>query len=134
MELRDKAFYALEVLNSDQRLMYKFLGDFPKNTIAQVWDALKWGLLSEENQQLLTQIVPPVYKIGGRLFLHGEERGEHDFVGDALHYQKAIELYDMTTEMKTGDSYTFYVSTVGYFEVACAKDATDVKIFLDSLK
>jgi hypothetical protein len=134
MNLKEQAFYSLEVLNADNRLERDFKALFPNNTLGQLWDALKGDLLSEEHQQKLVRIVPPVFEINGKLFLYGEKKGEYDFVGDIMDYQPVIELYDMSEEMKTGDSYTFYVSCVDYFKLAEPKDAVDVKLFLNSLK
>lgn len=134
MNLREQAFYALEVLNADNRLENDFKALFPTNTLGQLWDALKADLLSEEHQNKLVRVVPPVFEINGRLFLYGDDTRKVDFVGDECSYSSAIELFNMTEEMRTGDSYSFYVSCVEYFKLAEPKDAVDVKLFLNSLK
>ena len=133
MDTREQAFYEIEVLNTDNRLEEDFKKLFPNNTLTQLWDTLKADLLSKENQIKLTRVIPPIFEINGKLFLYGNDTREVDFIGDALDYQKVKELFDMTTEMETGESYSFYVSSVNYFKLAEPKDAVDVMLFLKTL-
>jgi len=97
-------------------------------------ESIKNDICAPQLMQLISQIAPICYKIGDKVFLKGETKGSHDFVGDDLDHQPAIELYDMTTEIKTGDSYTFYVSTVKHFPYATCAEIIEVKTFLNSLK
>lgn len=134
-------------MNKQEVLQSLFVISFDKDMEAKLRETIGWTISlrvlqeSIENNicdpQLMNrilQIAPTCYKIGKRVFLRGETKGEHDFVGDKLDNQQATELYDMTTEMETGDSYTFYVSSVEYFDFATPAETIAVKKFLDSLK
>jgi len=97
-------------------------------------DSIKNDICAPKLMQLVSQIAPICYKIGDKIFLKGETKGEFDFIGDGMDMQTATELYDMTTEMKTGDSYTFYSSTVQFYPYATCAEMIAVKNFLNSLK
>jgi hypothetical protein len=94
---------------------------------------VKDDFIKEEAIQLILRIASVCYKIGDKVFLKGETKGDHDFVGDRMGNQSATELFDMTTEIKTGDSYTFYVSTCEYFPLASFEEIIEVNEFLDNL-
>lgn len=97
-------------------------------------DAIDNDICAPELMQCITRIAPICYKIGDKVFLKGETKGKYDFIGDDLDHVPATELYDMTEEMKSGDSYTFYVNTVKYFPLATCAEMITVKNFLDNLK
>ena len=97
-------------------------------------DSIKNDICAPQLMQLISRIAPICYKIGDKVFLKGETKGSHDFIGDYMDYQPATELYDMTTEIKTGDSYTFYVSNVEHFPYATCAEMIEVKKFLNSIK
>ena len=95
---------------------------------------IKAELIKTEAIELIIKLAPICYKIGDKVFLKGETKGQHDFVGDDMDRQPLTELFDMTTEMKTGDSYSFYVSCTDYFELASPREIIEVKNFLFKLK
>ena len=97
-------------------------------------DSIKNDICHPNLIALVSQIAPICYKIGDKVFLKGETKGEYEFIGDDMDFQPATELYDMTEEMKTGDSYTFYSSTVEHFPLATCGEMITVKNFLDNLK
>ncbi len=97
-------------------------------------DSIDNDLCSELIMNKVSQVAPICYKIGDKIFLKGETKGKHDFIGDDLDHQPATELYDMSEEMATGNSYTFYVSSVEYFPFATPAETIRVKKFLNSLK
>lgn len=132
-----EALITIENINQDQRLYKIFKKEFPNNTLTQLWDAIKADLLNPDLRKKLILICPPMYKIGKKVFLYGDDTRKVNYTGDNLdedEYQSAIELYDMTTEMKTGNSYTFYVSTVEYFDRPTPKECADARIYLESIK
>ena len=95
--------------------------------------SIKANLIKDEAIQLILRLAPTCYKIGDKVFLKGETKGSYDFIGDNMDEQKATELFDMTTEMGNGDSYSIYVSDTSYFPLASYKEMLEVKEFLDSL-
>lgn len=97
-------------------------------------DSIKNDICAHQLMVKVSQIAPICYKIGEKVFLKGETKGEHDFEGDGCSPREAVELYDMTTEMKIGDSYTFYVSTVEHFPLATPAEIITVNKFLKNLK
>jgi len=134
MTLNEQALYAIEVINNSKSLEIMFKDEFPNNTIGQVYDTLKYGLLSIENQEKVVTICPVCFEINGKIFLMGETKGEHDLIGDEMDYQPLTELFDMTTEIENGNSYSFYVSDVRHFKLAEPIDTIKVHKFLRSLK
>lgn len=63
--------------------------------------------------------LPECIEINGRIFLVGDKTEE------------GIELFDMTTEIKTGETWSFHVETTSFFKVASPNDAREVKEFLE---
>lgn len=96
-------------------------------------DAIANDICDKSIMRKISEIAPICYRIGDRIFLKGETKGEHDFVGDNLGTQPVTELFDMTTEMLSGDSYSFYVSDTSYFELAPCSEIIKVKKFLNNL-
>jgi hypothetical protein len=70
--------------------------------------------------------LPNCVKINGTVYFVGEqyESGEYGY----LH-----ELFDMTQEIATGDSYSIYVSTVSVFEQATDKEKAEVRDFFNTI-
>ena len=77
--------------------------------------------VSEEPRPL-----PKCVKINGKVFLYGSERYEVVINDNDL---GMIELFDMTTEMETGDSYSMFVSDISFFEVASDEERQAVDAF-----
>lgn len=102
-------------------------------SIRTLRDAIETDICDSSIIKVIERIAPICYSIGDKIFLKGETKGSFDFIGDDMDYQSAIELYDMTTEMACGDSYSFYVSSVTYFPFATCGDIIKVKDFLNSL-
>lgn len=135
MNLKEKALYAIEVLNEDKRLMSEFKKEFPNNTLGQLWDVAKANLLGEKHMHKLVRIMPPFFDINNNIFLYGEDKDGliQQYGGKIIthHDIHLVELYNITEEMQTGESCIFYTSDVRHFKLAAAKDATDAKIFLN---
>jgi len=74
--------------------------------------------------------LPMCIKINGKIFLHGSERYEVVVNDNDLNM---IELFDITTEMETGDSYQIFVSDISYFEVASDEERQVVLDFFDRM-
>jgi hypothetical protein len=95
--------------------------------------SIKANLIKPEAIQTILRLAPTCYKIGDKVFLKGESKGSHDFIGDDMDEQEATELMDMTTEIASGDSYSIYVSDTSYFPLASYEEMLEVKRFLNSL-
>ena len=70
--------------------------------------------------------LPMCVKINGKIFFYGSERYEVVVNDNDLNM---IELFDITTEMETGDSYQIFVSDISYFEVASDEERQAVADF-----
>ncbi len=93
---------------------------------------VKDRLIKPEAIALILRLAPICYKINGKIFLKGDSKA-HMTIDDDSNYVPVTELFDMTTEMTTGDSYTFYVSSTDFFELATPVEIIKVKNFLDNL-
>jgi len=116
----------------------KILENEFRKTYATDWDLIKAtiesNLIKASAIALINKIVPTVFKIGDKLFMLGEiKKHKCDFIGDDLDEGDIIEIYDVSTEMRTGESYTFYVSTTDYFPVASMTDTMTVLEFMNRL-
>lgn len=100
------------------------------NDMALLDKCFKQGILSEKVISIIEQLIPICFKIGNKVFLLGEIKDGFDYIGDSLSDEQAIEVYDMTTEMTSGDSYSFYCSTVCYFPLATTEETENVSKFL----
>ena len=85
------------------------------------------GFISNEAVDFINNLVPTCFKIGDKVFLLGS-------LNQSYHYSHCHELYNMTTEMETGTSYSLYVSGFEYFEFASPDEHIQVKDFLNTLK
>ncbi len=94
---------------------------------------VKDNLIKSKAIGLIQRIAPICYKINGKVFLKGDTKGKHDLIGDDMDFEPVTELFDMTTEMSVGDSYTFYVSSTNFFELATTEEIIKVKNFLNNL-
>ena len=120
----------IEILEQNPSLGDKFLlkvfGYATKTNMEVLKGAIFAGIASKELVDTLRLFVPICYKINGTLFL----KGEYDEVGDHI----LTELFNMTEEMKTGNSYSLYVNDISYFAYADAGETEQVKNFFDSRK
>ena len=134
MDSKEEILQSLFTINYDKdmemQLRESIGGGMP---LSLVKSSIEGDICAPQIMSLISRIAPVCYKINGKIFLKGEVKGEHDFVGDKLDYQPAIELFDMTEEMKTGHSYSFYVSTTSHFAFATPAEIISVKKFLDNL-
>ena len=121
--------YALEVIESNAKMTAKLreIVDIPFYDLKR---AISCKIVNDETIDNIKAIAPTCYEIDGKLFLHGEETYV-TINGDTI---MAYELYDMTTEMESGESYSFYVTDISYLKRASYKDTVMVKEFLDSLE
>jgi hypothetical protein len=123
---------SVETIASDKELTAELRKEYGTE-FDMITACVKDNFVKPEAIALILRIAPTVYKIGGKLFLKGETKGKHDLIGDDMDYVPVTELFDMTTEMTTGDSYSFYVSTTEHFELATPEEIIKVKNFLDNL-
>lgn len=77
--------------------------------------------------------IPLCFKIEDKVFLAGDQDASFIKVETDDSWDM-VELFDMTTEMETGHSYSFYVSSTGYFKGASLEEAKKVAEFLESIK
>ena len=132
---KQEVLHSLYTISLDKELEAKLRETIGQTTSLRVLkDAIDNDICAPQLMECISRVAPICYKIGDKLFLKGETKGSHDFVGDAMDNQPATELYDMSEEMATGHSYTFYVSTTDYFPLATCAEMIEVKKFLDSLK
>jgi hypothetical protein len=122
--MKNEVLNAIAIICQSTKLADEFYKGFPNTTLEVVELSFEQGLLSKEVINRLLKIVPPCYKIGETVFLKG---GTGEFEVDET---PLIELYDMTEEIRSGDSYTFYTSTLKYFPFATAKEHIEVTNFL----
>jgi hypothetical protein len=128
----EEALITIENINQHPFLQEVFKSVFPDNSLIDIFIAVKANLMDSKLRSKLILICPPMYKIGDTVFLHGDDTREVVYIGDES-MQQAIELFDMTTEMKTGDSYQIFVSGVSYFKRATSLECCQVVKFLESL-
>ena len=89
----------------------------------------QWSRIFDVTPQILSEEprpLPKCVKINGKVFLYGSERYEVVINDNDLNM---IELFDMTTEMETGDSYSIFVSDISFFEVASDEERQAVDAF-----
>jgi hypothetical protein len=132
-QMNREVLNSIKIINSYNILLDKFYKHYPKSTIQSVEISYNEGILSQDVINCLLLLAPPCYKIGEKVFLKGETKGNYDFIGDEIDYQGATEIYDMTEEIKSGNSYNFYVSSVEFFTLASLKEHFEVIQFLKNL-
>jgi hypothetical protein len=117
----------IEILEQNPSLGDPFLdmvfGSHAKPYMEVLKGAVLGGIASTE---LLTELrlhVPICYKINDTVFLKGE-------TNEVNEDHTLTELFDMTSEMKIGHSYSLYVGDVSYFAYADAGETEQVKNFL----
>lgn len=123
---------SVEAIESDSELSETFRKSYGTD-FEMIKACVKDNLIKSEAIQVIQRLAPICFKINGTVFLKGETKGEHDFVGDKMDNQPVTELFDMTQEIATGDSYSFYVSSTDYFELASTEEIIEVKKFLNTL-
>ena len=131
---KTESLHSLATIFSNEKMKADFRNRY--NTDEEfIIIAINGNLIKDEALDYIEKIAPICYKIGNKVFLKCEETKDTiDLIGDELDYNHMIELMDMTTEMKTGDSYSFYVSSLSNFDLASKDEMIEVKNFLDSLK
>lgn len=129
----DDMLHRLSIIEASPELNDKFREKFG-TAFPMIRACIKDNLIKGEAIALINKLTLKVYKLNGRLFLEGETRGEYDFIGDNLDTMTATELFDMTEEMKSGISYSMYVSDVSFFELASVEEHLEVAKFLEFIK
>jgi hypothetical protein len=126
--------YSLEIIKQSKLLKETFEKEFkiPFN-YDLIKASFKGGLLKDNMISRIEGIGAICLEINDKIFLVGETKGEFDLVGDNIDNQPLTELFDMTTEMKNGQSYSFYTSTVSFFKLANIEDCVKVNEFLKTL-
>ena len=90
-------------------------------------------MIKDDALALITELAPVCYKMNDLVLLKGDtSKKRHDFIGDES-YESVVELFDMSTEIKTGDSCSFYVSHTCFFQLASYKEMKEVRDFLANL-
>lgn len=123
---------SLQTITFDEEMTAEFRKSYGTE-FDMVTACVKDNFVKPEAINLIKRIAPICYKINGKIFMKGETKGEHDLIGDDMDFQPVTELFDMTTEMESGDSYSFYVSSTEYFELATPEEHIRVKKFLNNL-
>ena len=123
---------SVETIESSAELTAELRKEYGTD-FAMIKACVKDNMIKPEAIVLIQRIAPICYKINGTVFLKGDTKGEHDFIGDGLDSMTATELFDMTQALDTGDSYSFYVSGTDYFELATPEEVIEVKKFLENL-
>jgi hypothetical protein len=80
-------------------------------------------------EKVVEEPLPNCVKINGKIFLVSDDNRLIEVYED--HTESLYELFDMTTEIETGQSYSFYVTSIDFFEVACNEDRQRVREFLE---
>jgi hypothetical protein len=124
--------HSIEVIFSNPKMLSRLRESYATEKEFMI-AGVKGDIIKEEAIELILKIAPTCYKIGDTVFLKGETKGDHDFVGDQMGNQTVTELFDMTTEIKSGHSYSFYVSTCDYFPLASFEEIIEVKDFLNEM-
>lgn len=126
--------HQLAVIKNSNRLKSEFQKVYSYGKFELFETIIKEDIIKLECIELIQKLAPIHFKIGDKVFLLGETtKKEFDFIGDDMGYQVAYELYDMTTEMECGDSYTFYVSSLGFLPFADIDETLKSIEFLNSL-
>ena len=120
---------SVEAIASDKELTAELRKEYGTE-FEMISACVKDNFVKPEAIALINRIAPICYKINGKIFLKGETKGKHDLIGDDMDYVPVTELFDMTTEIATGDSYSFYVSSTNEFELATPEEIIKVKNFL----
>ena len=123
---------SIEVIESSKELTSELRKTFATD-FQMIKACIRENLIKDEVIILIQRLAPICYKINGTVFLKGDTNGEHDFIADGLDTMTATELFDMTQEIATGDSYSLYVSGTDYFDLASVEEILEVKEFLNSL-
>ena len=133
MNNKKEVLHSLFTNNFDKELIAKLRETIGQTTSLRVLqDAIENDICAPQLMECISRVAPICYKIGDKVFLKGETKGSHDFIGDDIDPQTATELFDMTQEMKdnNGVGYSFYVSTTDYFPFATPAEMIEVKKFL----
>ena len=126
--------HSLEVIKGSVRLTTELRKTFGTD-FSMIEACIKEDFIKDEAVNEIKRLAPLHFKIGDKVFLLGETtKQKFDLIGDDMHYQPLHELYDMTTEINTGDSYTFYVSDLSFFPFASVEETLESLEFLKSLK
>ena len=124
--------HSIEVIFSNPKMLSRLRESYATEKEFMI-AGVKGDIIKEEAIQLILRIARVCYKIGDTVFLKGETKGDHDFIGDQMGNQSATELFDMTTEINKGDSYSIYVTSCEYFPLASFEEVIQVNEFLDNL-
>ena len=82
----------------------------------------------------ISGLVPTCFSIGDKVFIEGDTKKEaFDYCGDGFGFGDSIELQDITTEMATGNSYSFYVSNTDHFTLATESQVLKVMNFFNTI-
>lgn len=119
------AIETIEVYGLDAELREAFPSATTKN-LREAYDA---GLLASRQIKAILRIAPTVYVINKSIFLRGEESEIDVDLKNGGQVDIVIELFDMTEEMKSGTSYSFYVSHTNFLELGTVEDVMLVKKF-----
>ena len=129
---KKELLHSLSTIMSSVKMTEEFRKTFGTD-FKMVKACIEEDFIKDDAVSLIKRIAPICYKINGKVFLKGEVKGKHDFIGDDMDFQSATELYDMTREFETNESYSFYVSTTEHFSLATEEEIIEVQDFLKGM-
>ena len=89
-------------------------------------DAIEAEILDPAIAEAIMRIAPTCLKIHDKVFLIGETTRTHQYHGSDEADMPLTELFEMTTEMKNGQSCSLYVSDTSWFPLATVAESIEV--------
>lgn len=131
MEYSEKEFNEIILILTLNKVRAKKLYKlFPNKIYPNIKEDFVNGLLTDKEIKKIVKLLPKVFKINGKLFLqnHKIKSKVHRF--DDVHIIKLIEMMDISTEIESGESVSFYVDSTTFFEKASIEEIKKVAEFL----
>ena len=130
---KEEIIHSLNTIFSNKKMIAEFNAKYNIEKDAII-TAVKCEIITDEVLTLIQSIAPICYKIRDKVFLKCSETVDTiDLIGDSMDYHRMTQLMDITTEIKTGESNSFYTSSLEYFEFASSNEIINVRKFLKSL-
>lgn len=131
MEYTEKEFNdimkVITITHNRTKKLYKL---FPDKIYPKLKEDFVNELLSEQEIKKIVKLLPKVFKINGKLFLQNHKVKAKFYGVDESYKVNMIELMDISTEIETGESISFYVDTTTFFEKASIEEIKKVAEFL----
>ena len=124
---------AIELISQSEiktkELRGKYGTEFP-----MIIASIEGDLIKDEAKRFILSLVPICFKIGGKVFLLGDTEPSDKVTIGGCDFEVIYELFDITTEIKTGDSYSFYTTSIDYFDFATINETYEADDFLIQLQ